>query len=38
MRGDWTLWIQVFNDYCGDRGGCGGLIYFWIEVEIEAGA
>lgn len=33
-KGDWTLQIWVHDAYCGDRGGCGGVRHFWVEVEI----
>ncbi len=33
-KGDWTLQIQVHDAYCGDRGGCGRVRHFWVEIEI----
>lgn len=33
-KGDWTLQIQVHDAYCGDRGGCGNVQHFWVEIEI----
>ncbi len=33
-KGDWTLQIQVHDVYCGDRGGCGNVQHFWVELEI----
>jgi hypothetical protein len=33
-KGDWTLQIQVNDVYCGDRGGCGAVRHFWVDLEI----